>query len=97
MHVSRLPEQRQTGMLSPRRRVATPVLWAQHAAVRSPWGHTGRLPFIGHASGGRLRLWTTAERLWSAAENPLTLAGCGGNGAQRECYVHNLWTDLWNT
>jgi hypothetical protein len=23
-------------------------------------------------------------------------AGRKGDGAKRECYVHNLWTDLWN-
>ena len=31
------------------------------------------------------------------AGKQLTLAGRDGNGAQRECYVHNLWIDLWNT
>ena len=24
------------------------------------------------------------------------LVGCEGDGAQRDCYVHKLWTDLWN-
>jgi hypothetical protein len=23
-------------------------------------------------------------------------AGREGDGAKQECYVHNLWTDLWN-
>jgi hypothetical protein len=24
------------------------------------------------------------------------LVGSGGDGAQWKCYVHKLWTDLWN-
>jgi hypothetical protein len=75
---------------SPSGRVATPVLWDQHAAVRSPCGQTGRLPFIGHASRGRPRLWTTTERLLSAAETRLrsqdvALTGRSGSATCTTC------------
>ena len=78
----------------PRRRLRRRV--HRRAACRSPPRHTGTLPFTGRVAGRRPRLWTTALRLRDGRGKPLTLAGSDGDGVERECYVHNLWIDLWN-
>jgi len=85
------------GTSRPARRGQGPAgAWGRTLAWCSPGRYPGRPTFTRHNTGQRPRLWTTAQRPWRTPGQPLTLAGRDGAGAQQECYVHNLWTDLWN-